>query len=128
MQIRELRLNILFEYIKEIRRYTYDIQDFLQKNNLCDNVNIVPPIPDDIEPQIERLSTTKINEDKIINVLKMSSVIVQSYFKLKSVTPYNAYCVFNNSFTFVCCSFQFYAGNILCEQKFFSCISAGISN
>lgn len=68
MQIRELRLNILFEYIKEIRRYTYDIQDFLQKNNLCDNVNIVPPIPDDIEPQIERLSTTKINEDKIINV------------------------------------------------------------
>lgn len=79
MQIRELRLNILFEYIKEIRRYTYDIQDFLQKNNLCDNVNIVPPIPDDIEPQIERLSTTKINEDKTINIL-VSQVSISILF------------------------------------------------
>lgn len=68
MQIKELRLNIQFEYIREIRKYAYDIEELLRKNNLCDVLNPVPPIPDDFEPQIERLSTVRTEEDKTINI------------------------------------------------------------
>ena len=48
MQIKELRLNVQFEYIKEIRKYIYDIEEFLRENNLCDKLNQVPPVPDNV--------------------------------------------------------------------------------
>ena len=31
MQLRELKYNVFFEYIKDIRRYSYEVEDFLRK-------------------------------------------------------------------------------------------------
>lgn len=77
MRIRELRFNIHFEYIKEIRKYLYDIEEFLKQENICDMTNPVPPLPDDFEPQIERLSTIKTEDDKVINIF-----ISQTYISI----------------------------------------------
>ena len=81
MQIRELRLNIQFDYIRDIRKYLYDIETMLREKKLCDILNIVPQIPDDIEPQIERLSTTKSedNKDTLIFISQASLSILFVY-------------------------------------------------
>lgn len=68
MQIKELRFNIQFEYIRDIRRYVYDLEEFLRQNNLCDKLNAVPPVPDDVEPHMERLNSMKENDTKILNI------------------------------------------------------------
>lgn len=86
MQIKELRLNIQFEYIREIRKYAYDIEELLRKNNLCDVLNPVPPIPDDFEPQIERLSTIKTEENKTVNIfISQASISILFVY----ITPLN---------------------------------------
>ena len=83
MNIKELRLNIQFEYIKEIRKYIYDIEEFLTQNNLCDTLNQVPPIPDEIEPQIERLSSLKEEKDKTIQIfVSQASISILFIYKI----------------------------------------------
>lgn len=90
MQIKELRLNVQFEYIKEIRKYIYDIEEFLTQNNLCDKLNQVPPVPDDIEPQIERLSSVKELEDKTVKIfISQASITILFIYKVS--------CVFENT-------------------------------
>lgn len=84
MKIRELRFNIQFEYIKEIRKYLYDVEEFLKEKNFCDSVNPVPPVPDDFEPQIERLSTIKTEDDKTINIFISQTYISILFIYTKS--------------------------------------------
>jgi hypothetical protein len=68
MNLNEIRFNSVFEYIKDIRRYSYDIEEFLKKENLCDTVNQTPPFPDEFEPTLERLSFVKNYEDKVCTI------------------------------------------------------------
>lgn len=84
MKIRELRFNIQFEYIKEIRKYLYDVEEFLKENFFCDSINPVPPVPDDFEPQIERLSTIKTEDDKTINIFISQTYISILFIYTKS--------------------------------------------
>ncbi len=77
MRIREIRFNIQFEYIKEIRKYLYDIEDFLKQKKICETVNPVPPLPDDFEPQIERFNCIKTEDNKTINIF-----ISQTYISI----------------------------------------------
>jgi len=82
MQIKELRLNVQFEYIKEIRKYIYDIEEFLRENNLCDKLNQVPPVPDNVEPQIERLSSVKELENKTVKIfISQASITILFIYK-----------------------------------------------
>jgi len=82
MQIKEIRFNIQFEYIKDIRRYIYDIEEFLKIKNLCDIIKSVPPLPDDIEPQVARLHTVKETDDKVIETF-VSQASVSILFRYK---------------------------------------------
>lgn len=83
MQIKELRINMQFEYIREIRKYLYDLEEFLRQNNLCDKLNAVPPVPDDVEPHIERLNSIKEDDSKILNIfVSQASVSVLFTYKI----------------------------------------------
>lgn len=93
MQIKELRFNTQFEYIKDIRRYVYDIEEFLRENNLCDSVNPVPPVPDEVEPHIERLHTVKQEENKTINILISQASISVLFVYTKSLSFDKCYSV-----------------------------------
>lgn len=63
MKLREIKYNVFFEYIKDIRRYNYEIEDFLKSEDLCDFVNQIIPLPDEIEPLADRLNIIKEFED-----------------------------------------------------------------
>ncbi len=86
MQIKELRFNTQFEYIKDIRRYVYDIEEFLREKNLCDSINPVPPVPDEVEPQLERLHTVKQDENKVINILISQASLSVLFVYTKPIT------------------------------------------
>lgn len=73
MILREIKYNVFFEYIKDIRRYNYDIEDFLKNNNLCSNIDFIPPLPDEIEPLAERLSIQKRLDNKLF-IFKLSQL------------------------------------------------------
>ncbi|MFX4231480.1 hypothetical protein ACOL3I_08330 [Aliarcobacter butzleri] len=81
MQLRELKYIVFFEYIKDIRRYSYDIEDFLKNENLCDNINPLIHLADEIEPLADRISIIKDFEDKtyIFNISQVSLSIVVRY-------------------------------------------------
>lgn len=98
MQIRELRLNIQFEYIKDIRKYIYDIEPMLKENGLCDVINPVPTMPDDIEPHIERLSTIKNEVDKDIRIfVSQASLAILFVYK----TPINFKDIFDKDVEYI---------------------------
>jgi len=82
MQLKELKINIHFEYIKEIRKYIYDIESFLKESKFCDSIDTIPSIPDDIEPHMPRLSTTKNEKNKLINiVVSQASISILLIYK-----------------------------------------------
>lgn len=98
MQIRELRLNVQFEYIRDIRKYLYDIEPMLKENRLCDVLNPVPTIPDDIEPHIERLSTIKNEENKDIHIfVSQASLAILFVYK----TPINFKDIFDKDVEYI---------------------------
>lgn len=80
MNLNEIRFNSVFEYIKDIRRYSYDIEEFLKKENLCDTVNQTPPFPDEFEPTLERLSFVKNFEDKVCTI-GISQASISIFFR-----------------------------------------------
>lgn len=98
MRIRELRFNIQFEYIKEIRKYLYDIEEFLKQKKLYDTINPVPPLPDDFEPQVERFSCIKTEEHKTINIF-----ISQTYISILFVytTSFDIEEIFKKDLDFI---------------------------
>ncbi len=73
MTLREIKYNVFFEYTKDIRRYNYDIEDLLKRLDLCNNVDFIPPLPDEIEPFAERLSIQKQLENKLF-IFKLSQL------------------------------------------------------
>lgn len=80
MNLNEIRFNSVFEYIKDIRRYSYDIEEFLKKEGLCDTVNQTPPFPDEFEPTLERLSVVKNFEDKVCTI-GISQTSISIFFR-----------------------------------------------
>jgi hypothetical protein len=64
MQLREIRHTVFFDQVKDIRRYNYDIEDLLKENGLFGINQLVPPIPDEIEPLMDRLSLQKEIDNK----------------------------------------------------------------
>lgn len=58
MQLDKIILNTVFDYKKDIRRYTYDIESELKKLFGEQSVKnaFVPPFPDEIEPEMPRAS------------------------------------------------------------------------
>ncbi|MCK9162670.1 MAG: hypothetical protein RBQ81_01380 [Arcobacteraceae bacterium] len=98
MQIRELKLNVQFEYIREIRKYIYDIETMLRENGFCDSLNPVPPLPDDVEPQVERLSTIKNEENKDIHIfVSQASLAILLVYK----TPIDFKDIFNEDVKYI---------------------------
>lgn len=83
MNLNEIRFNTVFEYIKDIRRYSYEIEDFLKSQNLCDNVNPSVPLPDEIEPLAERLTIVKNFDDKVY-IIGFSQVTISVVFRYKN--------------------------------------------
>lgn len=81
MKLRELKYNVFFEYIKDIRRYNYDIEIFLKSENLCDIVNPTIPLPDEVEPLADRLNIIKDFENTtcIFAVSQMSLTTIIRY-------------------------------------------------
>ena len=81
MKLRELKYNVFFEYIKDIRRYNYDIEIFLKSENLCDIVNPTIPLPDEVEPLADRLNIVKDFENTtcIFAVSQMSLTTIIQY-------------------------------------------------
>lgn len=81
MKLRELKYNVFFEYIKDIRRYNYDIEIFLKNENLCDIVNPTIPLPDEVEPLADRLNIIKDFENTtcIFAVSQMSLTTIIRY-------------------------------------------------
>ena len=81
MQLRELKYNVFFEYIKDIRRYSYEVEDFLRSEKLCDTISPIIPFPDEIEPLAERVGLVKELEDKtfIFNISQISLSVVVRY-------------------------------------------------
>ena len=81
MKLRELKYNVFFEYIKDIRRYNYDIEIFLKSENLCDIVNPTIPLPDEVEPLADRLNIIKDFENTtcIFAVSQMSLTTIIQY-------------------------------------------------
>lgn len=81
MKLREIKYNVFFEYIKDIRRHNYDIEDFLKNENLCDIVNPIMPLPDEIEPLADRLNIIKEFEDTtyIFAISQMSLTAIIRY-------------------------------------------------
>ena len=81
MKLRELKYNVFFEYIKDIRRYNYDIEIFLKSENLCDIVNPTIPLPDEVEPLADRLNIIKDFENTtcIFAISQMSLTTIIRY-------------------------------------------------
>ena len=64
MQLREIRHTVFFDQVKDIRRYNYDIEDLLKENGLFGINQLVNPIPDEIEPLMDRLRIKKEIDNK----------------------------------------------------------------
>jgi len=69
MNLNEIRYNIVFEYTKDIRRYAYDMEEFLKSIDLCGEVVPSPPVPDEIEPTIPRLNIIKQLNGRIYSIV-----------------------------------------------------------
>lgn len=70
MKLDKIILHSVFEYKKDIRRYTYDIESELKNlfsNSVINNL-FVPPLPDDIEPEVPRASFSIEQEQFTIQV------------------------------------------------------------
>ena len=81
MQLREIRHTVFFDQVKDIRRYNYDIEDLLKENGLFGINQLVPPIPDEIEPLMDRLSIQKEIDNKsfIFKISQLSFTIAIIY-------------------------------------------------
>lgn len=73
MQLREVKFNVFFDYIRDIRRYSYDIENLLKTLDLYGLLDFVPPIPDEIEPLVDRLSIQKKLDNKSF-IFKLSQL------------------------------------------------------
>lgn len=83
MDLKELRYSIYFDYVKDIRRYCYDIEDFFKTKLAFGYVEAVPPVPDEMEPLLERLVVSKrTNKTKDI-VFKLSQLSFSISFLYK---------------------------------------------
>lgn len=82
MYLNEISFNIVFDYTKDIRRYSYDIEEFLKSNNLFSSVAPVPPVPDEVEPMLPRLNVTKQLKGKRYNIsISQVSIAIQVQFQ-----------------------------------------------
>lgn len=82
MKLKILQLNSIFNYTKDIRRYTYDIEESL-KLYITEPIQILPtsPVPDEVEPELPRFSC-RINYDDyniIIEISQIRLVIIMEY-------------------------------------------------
>lgn len=58
MKLDAIMFNSVFEYVRDIRRYIYDIEDDFRKKGMIDYVE-APSIPDDVDSYISRLTIIK---------------------------------------------------------------------
>lgn len=74
MRLKRFQLNSVFEYINDIRRYTYDLESYI-KSNISNNLKILPtpPVPDEIEPELPRFICRIENKDNNI-IIELSQV------------------------------------------------------
>jgi hypothetical protein len=83
MKLKILQLNSIFNYTKDIRRYTYDIEESL-KLYITEPIQILPtpPVPDEIEPELPRFSCR-------INYADYNIIIEISQIRLVVIMEYN---------------------------------------
>jgi len=81
MLLNEIKYVIFFDYIKDIRRYLYEIETFLQGQNLFSAIVGVNHISDESDPFSPRLHIIKEIDDKRINIIvsQISITIVVQY-------------------------------------------------
>lgn len=74
MKLKVIQINTIFDYIKDIRRYSYDIEESL-KSNIGNNLRILPtpPVPDEIEAELSRFSC-EIDIEEVLIRIELSQV------------------------------------------------------
>jgi|SRR5690554_3641125 len=75
MNLRELRYQINFQLVKNIRRYIYDIEQKLTE--LLPNLTVqpIPQLPDNVDPTIDRLNLISENQE-VNTIIKVSQVSI----------------------------------------------------
>lgn len=81
MLLNEIKYMIFFDYIKDIRRYLYDIETFLKEQNLFSGIVGANNVSDEDDPFLSRLHVIKEFDNKIINIIisQISITIVVQY-------------------------------------------------
>lgn len=82
MKIKSLQLNTIFDYVKDIRRYSYNIEEALNSYSRSKvNVQQSPPLPDEVEPEIPRfVCNMKLNELLItVNISQVRITIIVDF-------------------------------------------------
>lgn len=69
MIFNEIKYVIYFDYIREIRKYLYDIENFLKEQDLYSNLMGVSQVSDEAEPSLIRLHIVKELDNKSINII-----------------------------------------------------------
>ena len=83
MNLRELRYQINFQYVKNIRRYIYNIEEEITELLPTLTVQPTPQLPNDAEPTVERLVLLAEDEEKrfIVKVTQVGMVFGFIYNK-----------------------------------------------
>jgi len=72
MKLKKLNLNSVINYSKDIKRYSYDIEDALREFFALEShtLNVLPfaPVPDNVEPEMPRLVYRVETENSIISI------------------------------------------------------------
>lgn len=81
MLLNEIKYVIFFDYIKDIRRYLYDIEVFFKEQDLFSGIVGTNQISDEADPFLSRLHIVKEVDDKRINIIvsQISVTIVAQY-------------------------------------------------
>lgn len=84
MNLRELRYQINFQYVKNIRRYIYNIEEEITELLPTLTVQPTPQLPNDAEPTVERLVLLAEDEEKrfIVKVTQVGMVFGFIYNKV----------------------------------------------
>lgn len=83
MNLKELKYVVFFDYIKDIRRYSYEIEDFSKENFGFEFLEPIPPIPDEIEPFFDRfvISNRKEASKDVVFKLSQLSFSISFFYK-----------------------------------------------
>lgn len=82
MGLKRIQQNTVFKLTQNVRKYTYDIEQYL-KDKFGNNLQIipVPPIPDEMEPDIPRFMIQINISDNILLGFEISQLRVVIYFQ-----------------------------------------------